>query len=375
VTTLVLTTAFARAAPVMGAFLFARYLHLQGEQVLFAALDDNPSGLRDDIVASGVPSLSFNFAGWLGMRKRRKVQEYADANGVDVVMSDGLRPDIVAAGLRGLTRVSNVRGLLREHYALDYPRSVARLATWAQMSALKKLDGVFAISPEIAEHLVGLGIDRDRMCVVDNFIDVAAVTSAGFPGPGQAVIPLGSGVHIGLFGALIRRKRIDIALRGFASAIDASEGTNVTLHIFGEGPLRSQLVRLTDQLGISRQVVFHGFLAQPLPLMAQMDIVLLTSDYEGVPRSLMEAMALGKTCVSSAFPGVTSIIKNDKTGYTFEPGSHAQLAVILTNLMSGVRIPPENLRSYMLERHDVGSCAPEMWDQIQQIAQSRRRVG
>lgn len=370
-TTLVLTTAFARAAPVMGAFLFARHLHLQGEAVVFAALDDNPNGLRDDIAASGVPTLSFSLGGWLGMRKRRTVQQYVDANGIDVVMSDGLRPDIVAAGLRGPTRVSNVRGLLREHYALDYPRGVAQLATWAQASALKKLDGVFAISPEIAEHLVGLGVARDRTRVVDNFIDVAAVTSAGLSGPGQADAPLNPGVHIGLFGALIRRKRIDVALRGFAGALDVSPGVDVTLHIFGEGPLRSQLVGLADRLGISHRVVFHGFLAQPLPVMAQMDAVLLTSDREGVPRSLMEAMALGRTCVSSAFPGITSIIQDGETGYTFEPGGHAQLAVILANLVGGVRIAPEKLRAYMLARHDVGSCAPEMWRQIQQITQAR----
>jgi glycosyltransferase involved in cell wall biosynthesis len=104
--------------------------------------------------------------------------------------------------------------------------------------------------------------------------------------------------------------------------------------------------------------------------MAQMDIVLLTSDREGVPRSLMEAMALGRTCVSSAFPGVTSIIQDGETGYTFEPGNHVDLAGILTNLTGGVRIRSEKLRAYMLARHDVGSCAPQIWRQIQQIAQS-----
>jgi len=103
VTTLVLTTAFARAAPVMGAFLFARYLHTHGEQAVFASLDYTPSGFRDEIVASGVPIHSFRLGGWTGMRKRGVVQKYVDARGIDVVMSDGLRPDIVASGLRGIT--------------------------------------------------------------------------------------------------------------------------------------------------------------------------------------------------------------------------------------------------------------------------------
>lgn len=372
--TLILTTAFARAAPVMGAFLFARYLYLANESVVFAALDDSPSGLRNDIDSSGIPAISFGLNGWRGMRKRQTVQQYVEANGIDAVMSDGLRPDIIAAGLRGPTRVANVRGLLREHYALDYSPIKARFATWAHTRALKKLDGVFAISPEIAGHLAGLGIAPGLLRVVDNFIDVGSVKAASLSPAEYPVTPLGAGVHIGLFAALIRRKRIDIALRGFAGAIDKLPTSDATLHIFGEGPLRSQLVGLAGRLGVLDRVVFHGFIAQPLPLMAQMDIVLLTSDREGVPRSFMEAMALGRTCVSSAFPGVTSIIQEGKTGYTFEPGRHADLAVILANLVGGVRIPPERLHAYMLARHDVGCCAPEMWHQIQQIAQSRCRV-
>jgi glycosyltransferase involved in cell wall biosynthesis len=277
VTTLVLTTAFARAAPVMGAFLFARYLHTHGEQAVFASLDYTPSGFRDEIVASGVPIHSFRLGGWTGMRKRGVVQKYVDARGIDVVMSDGLRPDIVASGLRGITRVSNVRGLLREHYALDYPIGVAQAATWAQARALKKLDGVFAISPEIAAHLTDLGISSDRIRVVDNFIDVEVVVGAGHGGP-----DLDTGVHIGLFGALIRRKRIDVALRGFAGLFSRAGHVDATLYLAGDGPLRSQLAKLAGELGISERVVFHGFLAQPLPLMAKMDIVLLTSDREGV---------------------------------------------------------------------------------------------
>ena len=350
----------------MGAFLFARHLQLQGEQVVFAALDDVPSGLHDEIVASGVPTHSFRLGGWLGMRNRGSVQKYVDAAGIDVVMSDGLRPDIVASGLRGLTRVSNVRGLLAEHYALDYPVGVAQLATWAQARALRKLDRVFTISPEIAEHVAGLGVAPDRVRMVDNFIDVEAVVSAGRGGP-----QLGAGVHIGLFGALIRRKRIDIALRGFAGLLNASNGFDATLHVVGDGPLCAKLAKLAVELRVLERVVFHGFVAHPLPLMAKMDVVLLTSDREGVPRSLMEAMALGRTCVSSAFPGITSIIQDGETGYVFKLGDSEELTSVLANVIGGEGISQDWLLAYMMTRHDVGVCATEMWRQIQQIAPVR----
>ena len=62
--TLVLTTAFSRAAPVMGAFLFARYLHQQGDAVVFAALDSQPNGFRADVHAAAVPTHDFALGGW-----------------------------------------------------------------------------------------------------------------------------------------------------------------------------------------------------------------------------------------------------------------------------------------------------------------------
>jgi len=362
--TLVLTTAFSRAAPVMGAFLFARYLHQQGDAVVFAALDSQPNGFRADVHAASVPTHDFGLGGWRGMRKRGAVQRYVEASAIDVVMSDGLRPDVVAAGLRGVTRVSNVRGLLKDHYALDYPFGVAQAAAWIQARALRKLDAVFAISPAIADHLAGLGVARERLHVVDNFIDVQQVQAAAAASPQQ----LGPGVHIGLFGGLIRRKRVDLALRGFAEVAKRTPAADVRLHLIGEGPLRAKLEALAAELGVADRVQFHGFLDAPLGLMAAMDVVLLTSDREGVPRSLMEALALGRTCISSAFPGVASLITEGETGTVFELGSVEGLARALQQVVDGAPIPPDRLQTSMSEHHDVAACAGELARQIRYIA-------
>jgi glycosyltransferase involved in cell wall biosynthesis len=85
----------------------------------------------------------------------------------------------------------------------------------------------------------------------------------------------------------------------------------------------------------------------------------------------MEALALGRTCVSSAFPGIASIIQDGEAGYVFKPGDPAALASVLAQVVSSARITPDRLSACMMERHDVGSCAPEMWRQIRDIAQAR----
>jgi glycosyltransferase involved in cell wall biosynthesis len=85
----------------------------------------------------------------------------------------------------------------------------------------------------------------------------------------------------------------------------------------------------------------------------------------------MEAMALGRTCVSSAFPGITSIIQDGETGYVFKPGDSEELTSVLANVIGGEGISQDWLLAYMMTRHDVGVCATEMWRQIQQIAPVR----
>jgi glycosyltransferase involved in cell wall biosynthesis len=223
---------------------------------------------------------------------------------------------------------------------------------------------VFAISPEIADHLAGLGVARERLHVVDNFIDVQRVRDAAAADRHE----LGSGMHIGLFGGLIRRKRIDLAIRGLAGLAQRSPGADAHLHVVGSGPLRARLDTLAAHLGVADRVTFHGFLDAPLGLMAAMDVVLLTSDREGVPRSLMEALALGRTCVSSRFPGVSSLITDGETGFVFESGDVEGLERALQRVVDGASLAEDTLVAYMRERHDIRAVAPELWRQIQRIA-------
>lgn len=112
-------------------------------------------------------------------------------------------------------------------------------------------------------------------------------------------------------GDLILRKDYATAIRAVALA------NNENLHYFicGRGPEKENLEALAKELGIENQIHFLGFRSDVKEIMAASDVFLFTTLQEGMPRSMMEAMATGLPCVASAIRGNVDLIENNENGY------------------------------------------------------------
>jgi glycosyltransferase involved in cell wall biosynthesis len=97
-------------------------------------------------------------------------------------------------------------------------------------------------------------------------------------------------------GTLKDQKNHKLLIRSFARAFS---GSSVKLMILGEGPLRSDLEALVDAEGLSDRVIMPGFTTEPWPYYASADLFALSSDYEGYPLVLIEAMRCGLSIVST----------------------------------------------------------------------------
>lgn len=112
-------------------------------------------------------------------------------------------------------------------------------------------------------------------------------------------------------GDLIERKNYDTAIRAVAEANDP------TLHYFicGRGPEEANLKALAESLGVSHQVHFLGFRSDIKELLTAADIFLFTTKQEGLPRSMMEAMASGLPCIASKIRGNTDLLEGTEGGF------------------------------------------------------------
>lgn len=125
-----------------------------------------------------------------------------------------------------------------------------------------------------------------------------------------------------------------------ACALMRDRGTDFTLDLVGEGPLRREMERRIARLGLGGRVRVLG--GRPRPdvarLLREADVAVLASHptkdgkREGIPVALMEAMAAGLPVVSSALSGIPELVEHDRTGLLVPPADAAALAGALAHL-------------------------------------------
>ncbi|MDQ2804732.1 MAG: glycosyltransferase family 4 protein [Pseudomonadota bacterium] len=137
-------------------------------------------------------------------------------------------------------------------------------------------------------------LDRRRVHTIPNGIDLTRFArprdealQAHFPGGGPVV---------GTVAALRPEKNLSCLLRAFQAA---SATTPARLVIVGDGPERSGLERLADDLGLGDRIRFAGHMSDPAPFCAGFDLFALSSDTEQMPLSVVEAMAAGLPVAST----------------------------------------------------------------------------
>lgn len=141
----------------------------------------------------------------------------------------------------------------------------------------------------------------DRVVVPDPAIDEAQIVASGGTSFGMA----GKIRFLGV-GRLVHQKDFPLMLRAFALGC----GSDDTLTLMGDGPLRRELASLAVSLGIGERVTFAGHVPDAGKRMRDYDVVLMSSHYEGVPAALVEALAAGRRIVATdCGPGVRALLE------------------------------------------------------------------
>ncbi len=161
---------------------------------------------------------------------------------------------------------------------------------------------------------------QEKVTVVENGVDFEQVrrdmTAAEF----RKAEP--DATHIGIAGRLVKVKRMDLFLETAALLLRERPEHNWRFHVFGDGPMRSSLQKLSQRLQLGQKVVFHGHRQDIATCVGGLDALVICSDHEGMPMIALEAAALDVPTVAHAVGGLVEVVpeeflvaRHDACGY------------------------------------------------------------
>lgn len=291
----------------------------------------------DELAARGVPRLD--------VPMRRELDPRSDSRAIgrlrrairrgryDLVHAHSSKAGILA---RLAALGTPARTLYTPHaFAFAGARGVKRLVYWAPEVLLARgTDVLICVSESERREVRRAGLRARRgTVVIPNGIESAAYADRSARVFARAALGLEpETVLIGSVGRLMPQK-------GYGDLLEAAPRVlarwpTARFALVGEGDLEEALRAQAHRLGVERQVLFLGHRADVPTLLASFDLFVLPSLYEGLPYTLLEALATGLPSVATAVTGNVDIIRHEATGLLVPPADPDRLAGALLRLMA-----------------------------------------
>jgi glycosyltransferase involved in cell wall biosynthesis len=203
----------------------------------------------------------------------------------------------------------------------------------------RKTDVLIAVSPEVRDELVDLGVGRPgQYRVLPIGLDLTRLVQVGGPGgpTGKLRAALGLPDHVPLIGVLGRLVPIKDHSTLFHALLEVP---GAHLVVLGDGELRRDLESLSRELHIAERVHFTGWWTDVAAALADLDVVALSSRNEGTPVALIEALAAGRPVVATDVGGVRHVVQDGETGWLSPAGDAVALGQLLRRALSNGATP------------------------------------
>jgi glycosyltransferase involved in cell wall biosynthesis len=196
---------------------------------------------------------------------------------------------------------------------------IPTVAKWVFNTA----DSIICYTKTERNQLINLGIHPEKISIIHNGVDTDHFT------PLMSITPKKQILWVGRY---VPGKGVEYLLQGFQ--LFSREFPDYTLLMIGKGPQKNDCLKLIEDLGLKEKVILMDFVDnRSLPeIYRQSRLFALPSLEEGVPRTILEAMACGVPVACSELPQLVKIVS--KCGLLFPPKDPEALAAALSTLVS-----------------------------------------
>ncbi len=253
-----------------------------------------------------------------------RIRRLIRAKGIDLVHSHGYKANIytfLASRFSSVPIVATAHNWTGKSEVPSIYNKLDRLV-------LRWFCRVSAVSDGVVQKLRDSGLEASRIVRIPNGVDLTpfeASTSIETEYRG------GSNAIVGVIGRLVKEKGCDYFLRAVAEVLPRFPDTKFIF--IGDGPERESLELLARELGIQESVVFLGHSCDMPRIYASLDFCVLPSLLEGMPMTVLEAMAAGKPVIATSVGEIPIMLDADINGLLVPPRSVSALSAAMARLL------------------------------------------
>lgn len=248
---------------------------------------------------------------WSDLEARAAIRACLLSHGpFDVVHAHSSKAGFLAASLSSRQAPPRI-------YTPHSPLSMSpALGKWARLAVVaverriyRRMDAVVAVSREESDHLLGLGVPRQRLHLVAN-----GIAAPDLPSRQEVRADLGlagDAAVVGFVGRLVEQKNPLLLVHAFARV--RRQLPKARLVLVGDGPLLPRVQAAAASLGVTESVMVLGH-QDGQRTMPAFDVLALPSRYEGMPYVLIEALAAGLPIVATPVGGTGQTLRDGDNG-------------------------------------------------------------
>jgi len=253
----------------------------------------------------------------------QRLAQLAHKHGADLIHTFGLRSNTLAWYTRRELTLPWIIRLPNLNWT-DYKNPARGWASHRFNNHLiRQADALQVISPQLQAWVQNWDDPPDKIFMIPNGVDLSKYSREQIAA-GNSDIRAQYDIKdfapvIGSIGRLDPIKGYDVLIKAYAEILKTTPAAR--LMIVGEGKDQRRLNRLCKQLALPHPVIFTGYQQNPAELLGAMDVFVISSHSEGVPNSMLEAMAAGLPVVSTKVGAIGSVLQHDNNGLLVDPGN------------------------------------------------------
>ncbi len=287
----------------------------------------------EDLGRFEIPSLTRSIVPWMDFRAVQGLRRAISSFGPDIVHTHSSKAGILGRLAAQMEKVPTVVHSIHGWGFTPLQTPIKRrLFIAAERWVAPWTDHYISVSQANIDQGRALGFLGENVSLIRSGIDLSPFRKLPKAAPVKRRLAIPDGVPVVTQIGNLKPQKAPLDFVRMA-AIVASTHPKAHFVMAGDGPLRPMVESLATDLGIAERLHLPGWWHDVPALLASTDVAVLTSRHEGLPRSVVEALAAGIPVVATAVDGTPEVLHDGINGFLASPADVERLAAGVCTLL------------------------------------------